>query len=436
MNIKPFAVEEWMNEYEVGARYNIAETCVDSVSLDELFELTGENKEDFLKDFCAQRLTYGDIWGSEALRSGISKLYHTIKADEVVLTHGAAGANHHVFCSLISAGDRVVSIMPTYQQLYSIPEAIGADVAIMHLKQENDYLPDLNELKSLVTPETKMICINNPNNPTGALMSKELLESIVEIARGVGAYILCDEVYRHLTQEDEWCESIVDLYEKGISVSSMSKVFSLAGLRMGWIATHDEAARKAFLSHRDYNLISCGMFDDAIASIALRHSDVMLKRNQRIVRENLAILDDWIKENPHFFYTKPKAGTTALVYYDFDIPSYEFCKRMYHETGAFVTPGDCFEEPKSFRVGYGYSDDTANCASNGEIERGLAEGAFGLDHVLGELGDVLVGKVPGRTSAEDVTVFDSAGTALLDIACAKIALDAAARRGLGTVAEL
>lgn len=103
MNIKPFAVEEWMNEYEVGALYNIAETCVDSVSLDELFELTGENKEDFLKDFCAQRLTYGNIWGSEALRSGISKLYHTIKADEVVLTHGAAGANHHVFCSLISA---------------------------------------------------------------------------------------------------------------------------------------------------------------------------------------------------------------------------------------------------------------------------------------------------------------------------------------------
>lgn len=93
---------------------------------------------------------------------------------------------------------------------------------------------------------------------------------------------------------------------------------------MGWIATHDEAARKAFLSHRDYNLISCGMFDDAIASIALRHSDVMLKRNQRIVRENLAILDDWIKENPHFFYTKPKAGTTALVYYDFDIPPTSF----------------------------------------------------------------------------------------------------------------
>ena len=358
MNIKPFAVEEWMNEYEVGARYNIAETCVDSVSLDELFALTGEDKDAFLKDFCARRLTYGDIWGSDGLREGVCGLYHTVKPGEVVLTHGAAGANHHVFCSLISAGERVVSIMPTYQQLYSIPESIGADVAIMHLKQENSYLPDLDELKALVTPETKMICINNPNNPTGALMSRELLEQIVEIARSVDAYILCDEVYRHLTQEDGWCESIADLYEKGISVSSMSKVFSLAGLRMGWIATHDKDALAAFLSHRDYDLISCGMFDDAAASLALRHSDVMIRRNQAIVRENLAILDAWVREHPHFYYTKPQAGTTALVYYDFDIPSYDFCKRMYHATGAFVTPGDCFEQPHSMRIGYACDQQT------------------------------------------------------------------------------
>ena len=352
MNIKPFAVEEWMNEYETGARYNIAETCVDSVSLDELFALAGESKDEFLSKFCATRLTYGDIWGSDALREGVCRLYCTVRPDEVVLTHGAAGANHHVFCSLISAGDRVVSIMPTYQQLYSIPEAIGADVAIMHLKQENHYLPDLDELKALVTPGTKMVCINNPNNPTGALMSRELLEQIIEIARGANAYVLCDEVYRHLTQADGWCESVADLYEKGISVSSMSKVFSLAGIRMGWIATHDKAAVKAFLSHRDYNLISCGMFDDAVASLALRHSDEMIRRNQAIVRENLAILDEWVQAHPHFYYTKPQAGTTALVYYDYDIPSYEFCERLYHGTGSFVTPGDCFEQPHSMRIGY------------------------------------------------------------------------------------
>ncbi len=267
-------------------------------------------------------------------------------------THGAAGANHHVFYSLIEPGDRIVSIMPTYQQLYSIPESLGAEVSMLHLKAENGYLPDLEELKALAVPGTKMICINNPNNPTGALMSRELLLQIVEIARGIDAYVLCDEVYRHLTQKDEWCESIVDLYEKGISVSSMSKVFSLAGLRLGWIATHNRGVIKTCLSHRDYNLISCGLFDEQLAALALRHSDRLLARNRSIVRENLAILDSWVRSEPHMRYHKPQAGTTALVFYDFDIPSYAFCKRMYEETGAFVTPGDCFEEPCSMRIGY------------------------------------------------------------------------------------
>ncbi len=352
MNIKPFAVEEWMNAYEDGARYNIAETCVDSVSLDELFALCGEDRQAFLERFCTRRLTYGDIVGSEALREGVCGLYQSLTPSEVVPTHGAAGANYHVFCSLVSPGDGVVSIMPAYQQMYSIPEAIGADVRLMHLRQENGYLPDLAELRSLVDANTKLICVNNPNNPTGALMSGALLMQIVEIAKSVDAYVLCDEVYRNLTQVDGWCESIVDLYDKGISVSSMSKVFSLAGLRMGWIATHDKAALRAFLSHRDYNLISCGMFDDAVSALALHHADALLRRNRAIVRENLAVLDGWIAENPHFYYTKPQAGTTALVYYDFDVPSYEFCERLYDETGAFVTPGDCFEQPKCMRIGY------------------------------------------------------------------------------------
>ncbi len=352
MNIKPFLVEEWMNAYETGARYNIAETCVDSISLDELFALTGEDKQAFLDEFCASRLTYGHIEGNPKFLDGICGLYKTLSRENVVPTHGAAGANHHIFYSLINPGDRVVSIMPTYQQLYSIPESFGADLQLLHLKQENDYLPDLDELRALVTPETKMICINNPNNPTGALMSVELMKEIVEIARGVGAWVMCDEVYRHLTQQEGWCESIVDLYEKGISVSSMSKVFSLAGLRLGWIATHDMDVVKACLSHRDYNHISCGMFDEIVAGIALKHAPKLLERNRGIVRENLAILDAWMQTEPRLRYTKPQAGTTALVYYDYDLPSYEFCEKMYHGTGAFVTPGDCFEQPKSIRIGY------------------------------------------------------------------------------------
>lgn len=354
MKIKPFAVEEWMNAWEVGAKYNIAETCVDSISMNELFELTGEDKTEFLNRLCARRLSYGDIEGLPEFRKGVCGLYKTLNIENIVPTHGASGANHHVFYSLISPGDRVVSIIPTYQQLYSIPESYGADVQILHLSKENNYLPDLEKLRRLVTPKTKMICINNPNNPTGALMSEQMLREIVEIARSADAWILCDEVYRHLSQEDGWCPSIVDLYEKGISVSSMSKVFSLAGLRLGWIATHDMSVVKSCLSHRDYNLVSCGVFDEMLAAVALKHRDKLLERSRKIVRENLQILDDWVGSEPHVSHVKPKAGTTALVYYDLDISSYEFCEEMYKKTGAFVTPGDCFEVPHSMRIGYAY----------------------------------------------------------------------------------
>ena len=352
MKIKPFAVEEWMNAYEENARYNIAETCVDSISLVELLALSGEDADAFWRALSSRRLTYGDIVGAPALREGIAGLYRTMTADGIVTTHGAAGANHHVFYSLVEPGDRVITIRPSYQQLTSIPEGFGADVQILHLTKENGYLPDLDELRRLAVPGTKLICVNNPNNPTGSLMDQALLEQIVAIAREVGAYVLCDEVYRHLTQEDVWSVSIVDLYEKGISTGSMSKVFSLAGLRLGWIASHDRAFIDACLTHRDYNLISCGLFDEALATVALDHCEALLKRNCGIVRENLAILDAWVQSEPRLSYVKPQAGTTALVYYDYDLDSYTFCKRMWHETGAFVTPGDCFEQPKSMRIGY------------------------------------------------------------------------------------
>ena len=359
MNIKPFAVEEWMNEYEVGALYNIAETCVDSVSLDELFELTGENKEDFLKDFCAQRLTYGNIWGSEALRSGISKLYHTIKADEVVLTHGAAGANHHVFCSLISAGDRVVSIMPTYQQLYSIPEAIGADVAIMHLKQENDYLPDLNELKSLVTPETKMICINNPNNPTGGVMDAADLEAIAEVLRGTNIMVLSDEIYAELTYGLDRHISIATLpgmKERTIVVNGFSKAYAMTGWRLGY-AVGPEPVIKVMTKIHQSCIMSAPTTSQYAAIAALHSCDDSIEmmrdeynRRRRYVVKALNDMGLTCFEPRGAFYVFPCIRCSGLT-------SQEFCEMLLKEQEVAIIPGDAFGASGEgyARISYAYS---------------------------------------------------------------------------------
>ena len=179
--------------------------------------------------------------------------------------------------------------------MYSIPESFGATVKLLRLKPENQFLPDLDELKSLVTEKTKVICINNPNNPSGSLMEEDMLKEIIEIAKSVDAYIHSDEVYRGLYQEEGIkIPSIVDLYEKGISTGSMSKVFSLAGLRLGWIATSEDIILE-MIKRRDYNIISCGMIDEIIGAYVLENKEIILKRNHDIVIENLKILDNWVK---------------------------------------------------------------------------------------------------------------------------------------------
>jgi aspartate/methionine/tyrosine aminotransferase len=361
MEIKDFAVEQWMNLWETKCTYNVAETCVYSVTLDQLFDICGGDREAFMDEFAGRRLTYGAIEGSPELLDGICSLYETVHPEHVIPTHGAAGANHLVLSTLVDPGDHVVSVMPTYQQLYSIPEMCGAKVDILHLEKDQHYHVDADALARLVTDDTKAICINNPDNPTGALLSREELETIVEIARSHDAWLVCDEVYRLLTQEeDAFTTSAIDLYDKAVVTSSMSKVWSLAGLRLGWCITKSPELRRALLSHRDYDLISCGMFDEAVGAFALAHADKLLARSRRIVRQNLAALTAWVDAEPHLSFVRPEAGTTALVYYDYDIDSYDFCTRMVKTTGAFVTPGDAFEEPRSMRVGYAYSDDVAD----------------------------------------------------------------------------
>lgn len=354
MKIKDFGVEMWMNKYENNCVYNLAETCVESLTVEELLNIAG-NKEEVIKDILNIQLTYGDIEGSIRLREGITKLYEGINVENIVITHGATGANSLVIETLIEPGDRVISVIPTYQQHYSIPESLGADVKLVQLKFENNFMPEIDELKSFVNDNTKLICINNPNNPTGSLMDKELLMKIVELARECGAYILCDEVYRGLDHEGcGFTESIADLYEKGISTSGMSKVFSLAGLRLGWIAGPKDFIQNV-CKHRDYNTISCGKIDDRLAAIALENIDAIIERNHNIVRSNIKILDKWVNEEPRITYVKPKSGTIAFLKYDFDMCSEEFCIRLLEEKGVMLVPGSALDMDGYLRIGYAFN---------------------------------------------------------------------------------
>ena len=351
MKIRDFGVEIWMNETENHCQYNLAETCVESLTVEQLLDMAGK-KDTILNELLPMKLTYGAIKGSDRLRGLIAALYSHQRRENILVTHGAIGANALVHETLVEPGDRVISVLPTYQQHYSIPESYGADIQLLKLREENRFLPDLEELESLLNDNTKLICLNNPNNPSGSLMNESFLKQVVEIARSCDAYILCDEVYRGTDQEgDGATASIADLYEKGISTASMSKAFSLAGLRLGWIAGPVDLL-EAVSIHRDYNTISVGMINDHFSCIALENATAILDRSRNITRGNLLTLDNWVENEPLISYIKPLSGTTALLKYALEIPSRDLCKKLLADTGVLFTPGSAMDMEGYVRIGY------------------------------------------------------------------------------------
>lgn len=356
MKIDPFLVERFLSTCELQVELNLAETCVDPFTLREFLTLMGEeNSLEQLKDM---KLTYGFGKGSPALLEGLANLYDHMKPENILVNGGAIGANFLVFYSLVEPGDTVISIFPTYQQLYSVAKSFGAHVKLLRLREDNQWLPDTDELTELIDNKTKLIVVNNPHNPTGSLIQTDLLKEICAIAEDTGAYLLCDESYRGLyIKPDDCVSSVADLSERAIATCSLSKSFSLTGLRLGWIAAQEEVIEECF-DHRHYTTITNDIIADALAALAMKHADRIYQRNLRIIRTNHQILSEWIKDEPLVEWVPPRAGSVAFVKYNLRIPSKDLCLRLIREKGTLLTPGWCFDMEGYVRIGYGSKTQT------------------------------------------------------------------------------
>jgi len=349
MKIEPFGVEQWMNAWETKCALNLAETCVASLTLAELMQMAGTTQA-MPSDLGALKMTYGEIRGSTRLRGLVAGLFVDQRAENVLITHGTIGANHMVYQTLVGAGDHVVAITPTYQQHTAIPRSLGAEVTEVALVEGEGWLPDWGRVSDAIRPETKVIALTNPNNPTGALIDRDGLETLARIARGAGVWVLCDEVYRG-TEQGGAVPSIVDVYDKGISTGSTSKAYSLAGLRLGWIVGPEDLL-DACEVHRDYTTISVGMVDDYFAAMALEAKAEVLGRAREITRTNLALLDAWVTDEAKARYVKPQAGTTAFVALDVPMASYDLCVALLKDTGVMFTPGSALGVEGHVRIGF------------------------------------------------------------------------------------
>lgn len=362
MYIESFKLEDWLALKHENIIYDIAQTSEDAISLRELLEFAEMSLEEFNKNLLDIQLNYGYPLGNPNLRRKIAKLYKTIEKDHIVTTHGGIGGNHIIIQSLLCRDDHVITLMPSYQQLYSIPESVGAEVSEFFLNPEDNYSVDFDELEKFIKKNTKAIFINNPNNPTGQSMSSEVLNKIVELARKHNLYVVSDEAYRHLEQSENYPESIADLYEKGVSISTASKICSLPGIRIGWFVTKNEELMELAVRHREYSTVSCSILDEYIADIALSCVDKILKRNISTVSKNLDTLDEITGRCDGLHYVRSGGGTTALIQYESELDSFQFSKELLKSKGVYVVPGDTFEMPKSFRVGTTVNPETFRIA--------------------------------------------------------------------------
>jgi aspartate/methionine/tyrosine aminotransferase len=361
-----------MDKYEVTPGVlNIAETCAASISIDDLVTLCEDpNVEPPLKT--STKLTYGPIRGSNPLRERLASLYSArvsspLPAQNILITPGAIAANFLLMYTLIAPGDHIVCVHPTYQQLYAVPESLGAEVSLWKLSRDKKYIPDLEELKTLVKENTKMIIINNPNNPTGATIPKSVLQGLVDFARERDIILVSDEVYRPLFHgispvDPEFPPSMISMgYSKAIITGSMSKAYSLAGIRLGWIASRDRSIIEAIATARDYTTISVSQLDGQVASYALSGSvlHALLGRNIQLAKTNLALLETFVNSHGSICsWVKPTGGTTAFIKFlknEQPVDDVQFCIDVIERTKVMFIPGSkCFgQEFKGFvRIGY------------------------------------------------------------------------------------
>jgi aspartate/methionine/tyrosine aminotransferase len=355
VKIEPFALERWMTAHELSASYDIAESGILPLSTNDLLAFERpEERQAILEGLLDTPLGYSGASGSLELRNTLANTYRDCGSENILVTTGAIEANFLLFNVLLDPGDHVVAVNPAYQQLNSVPRAVGAEVVLWRIGPES-YRYDLDELERLMTPRTRLIVVNTPHNPTGAMLSEEELGRVYGLAESVGAWVLCDEAYRWLEvpSGDTFAPPAFEYGPSAISVGTISKPFGLPGLRIGWMTAPAEIVTECW-SMRDYTSLSPGKLSDALAILAFKHRDRIVERNRKIISQNLEATKRFVEERSEFVsWTPPRGGLLALLRYELDMPSLEFANRLSEEHGVMLAPGSAFGFEHHLRIGIG-----------------------------------------------------------------------------------
>ncbi len=361
VQLPDFRLEVYLGEWEFKARHHLTASDAESLTIGELLALGSDDEREA---FASLGLGYAPTWGGEELRAAIAATYETIDAERHVLAFaGAEEAMYWALQELVGRGDHAIVTVPNYQSMETVTLRTGAEVSGWSLRPEHGWAPDLEELEALIRPNTRLIAVNFPNNPTGAVPDRETFIALAALCDRHEIVLFSDEVYRGLELDSgTTLPQACDLSERAISLNVMSKAYGLPGLRIGWLATHDHDLLRRLERRKHYTSICNAGPSEFLATLALRHGDAIRARNRAIIEANLPVFDAFFARwEDTFAWEHPQAGCVCFPrYLGGDVS--RFCRELLEEAGVVLLPADIYASEVGavpgdrFRIGVGRRD--------------------------------------------------------------------------------
>jgi aspartate/methionine/tyrosine aminotransferase len=351
MQLKPFLLDAWLDQYEHGIEFNLAASTGPTWTVNDILALADdETRHRFLN----HKLVYSRPAGADGLREAIAEM-QGVPVEAVQIVTGASEALVALMWLAAEPGANVIIPLPGFTTFSALPESLGLETRFYRVRRENGFRIDLDEIKRLADSKTKLILVNSPHNPTGATISDEEMEALHDFAAERGIQLVSDEVY-HPIYHGRLTRSAARLPHATV-IADLSKAFSIAGVRTGWMIEHDARRRQQYWTARAYFSISNTTTGEMLSEIAIRKRDIVLGKTQEVATRNLKLLEGFMAEHRDVLgWIPPQGGMTAFPWLVSGENAHAFCKAA-TERGILLAPGDCFDTPSHFRVGFAAAGD-------------------------------------------------------------------------------
>ena len=350
MELNPFRIERFYAQYEHSTRFMLSSSDCQSRTIAELLALEPGAHDGLLERWCGYTESPGAPW----LRQAIASLYQRTGPEEVLVTSCAEEGIFLLYHAFLRPGDHVIVETPCYESALQVARSTGAEVSRWERRYEDGWAHDLHALAGLIRPATRLLYLNQPHNPTGTLMARSAFEHVIGLAQAHRLVVFSDEVYRELEHDPaDRLPAACDLYERAVSLGSISKSYGLPGLRIGWLATRDAGLREAVSVLKDYTTICASAPSEFLTALALRNRHVLLNRNLAIVQHNLPLLDAFFERHAETFeWVRPIASPIGFPRVTGIGDLSRYCARL-AKTGVLLLPGSVYDEPGHVRIGFG-----------------------------------------------------------------------------------